>query len=80
MQIKPKKQTVITVLGTATLDSFLFSPVFKPVCKDKVCYEHLILGKKYDIEKMIQVTGGNCPNVAVTLLASELKMYQWLQF
>ena len=67
MQIKPKKQTVITVLGTATLDSFLFSPVFKPVCKDKVCYEHLLLGKKYDIEKMIQVTGGNCTNVAVTL-------------
>ncbi len=67
MQIKPKKQTVITVLGTATLDSFLFSSVFKPVCKDKVCYEHLVLGKKYDIEKMIQVTGGNCTNVAVTL-------------
>ena len=64
---KPKKQTTVTVLGTATLDSFLFSPVFKPVCKDKVCYEHLILGKKYDIEKMIQVTGGNCTNVAVTL-------------
>ena len=67
MQIKAGHQTSVTVIGTATLDSFLFSPVFKPVCKDKVCYEHLVLGKKYDIEKMVQVTGGNCTNVAVTL-------------
>jgi sugar/nucleoside kinase (ribokinase family) len=65
--VKPKHQTSVTTIGTATLDSFLFSPAFKPKCDDKVCYEHLILGKKYDLENMIQVTGGNCTNVAITL-------------
>jgi sugar/nucleoside kinase (ribokinase family) len=65
--IKLNNQISITTIGTATLDSFLFSPAFKPKCDDKVCYEHLILGKKYDLENMVQVTGGNCTNVAITL-------------
>jgi sugar/nucleoside kinase (ribokinase family) len=64
---KPKHQTSITVIGTATLDNFLFSKAFKPKCDSKACYEHLILGKKYDLSNMVQVTGGNCTNVAITL-------------
>ena len=65
--VKPRRQTSFTIIGTATLDSFLFSEAFKPKCDEKACYEHLILGKKYDLDEMIQVTGGNCTNVAITL-------------
>lgn len=57
----------ILSIGTATQDVFLMGgKVFRPVCEHGVCYEHLPLGVKLDIEEVVFATGGNSLNAAVT--------------
>lgn len=54
-------------IGTATQDVFLISDkTFRPVCEHGVCYEHLPLGVKLDVEQVVFATGGNALNAAVT--------------
>lgn len=53
-------------IGSATQDVFLSGPVFKPKCEHGVCYEHLPLGSKVDVEDLVFTTGGNAANAATT--------------
>ncbi len=54
-------------IGTATQDVFLIGgDIFAPVCDHGVCFEHLPLGAKLDIEKVLFSTGGNATNAATT--------------
>lgn len=61
---KPLKMLCI---GTATQDVFLIGDkIFKPECEHGVCFEHLPLGAKLDVENVIFSTGGNAGNAATT--------------
>ena len=54
-------------IGTATQDVFLVGgDIFKPLCDHGVCFEHLPLGAKLDLENVVFSTGGNAGNAAVT--------------
>jgi ribokinase len=54
-------------IGTATQDVFLIGgDIFKPLCDHGVCFEHLPLGAKLDLEQVIFSTGGNATNAATT--------------
>lgn len=54
-------------IGTATQDVLLIGgDIFKPLCDHGVCFEHLPLGAKLDLEKVIFSTGGNATNAATT--------------
>lgn len=54
-------------IGSATQDVFLRGgKIFTPVCEHGVCYEHLPLGAKLDIEEIVFATGGNAANAATT--------------
>jgi ribokinase len=60
------KPTILSI-GTATQDVFLIGgDIFKPVCDHGLCFEHLPLGAKLDIEQIVFSTGGNAMNAAVT--------------
>ena len=54
-------------IGTATQDVFLIGgDIFKPLCDHGICFEHLPLGSKLDLEKVVFSTGGNATNAATT--------------
>jgi ribokinase len=54
-------------IGSATQDVFLVgSKVFTPMCEHGVCYEHLPLGAKLELDDVVFTTGGNASNAATT--------------
>ncbi len=53
-------------VGTAAQDVFLMGKVFTPQCEEGICYEHLKLGDKLSVDKMVFATGGNAMNASVT--------------
>jgi len=53
-------------IGSAAQDVFLMGEIFTPKCESGVCYEHLKLGDKLSVEKMVFATGGNAMNASVT--------------
>lgn len=54
-------------IGSATQDVFLLGGnAFKPKCESGVCYEHLLLGAKIEMDKVIFCTGGDAMNAATT--------------
>lgn len=68
----------VLCIGKATQDVFLRDDEFDPHCEGKVCYTHLPLGSKLDIEELYFSTGGNATNVAVTLARQGIHaQYLW---
>jgi ribokinase len=62
----PTSPTMLSI-GTATQDVFLVGgSIFKPICDHGLCFEHLPLGAKLDIDQIVFSTGGNAMNAAVT--------------
>ncbi len=54
-------------IGTATQDVFLIGgEIFRPYNEHGVYFEHLPLGAKLDLEKVLFSTGGNATNAATT--------------
>jgi len=54
-------------IGSATQDVFLTgSKIFKPLCDHGICFEHLPLGAKLELDKVVFTTGGNAMNAATT--------------
>src|SRR5688572_12472838 len=69
------KPTMLAI-GTAMQDVFLQSKDdFKPVCEHGVCFEHLPLGAKLDMDSIIFSTGGNALNAATTFARQGLETY-----
>ncbi len=63
----PDNKPKILCIGTATQDVFLVGgKVFQPVCEHGVCYQHIPLGEKLNLDNVIFATGGNATNAAVT--------------
>lgn len=64
-------------IGTATQDVFLVGgKIFKPVCDEQGnCFEHLPLGAKLDVERVVFSTGGNAMNAAVTFARQHLESH-----
>lgn len=68
----------LLTIGKATQDVFLRSDEFDPKTEGKIAYTHLPLGAKLDVEDVHFTTGGNAPNVAVTLARQGLHAaYLW---
>ncbi len=60
-------------IGSATQDVFLLGgSIFKPKNDHGVAYEHLPLGEKLELEKVIFSTGGNAMNAATTFVRQGL--------
>lgn len=57
---------LILCVGSAAQDVFLMGKVFTPECEAGICYEHLKLGDKLSVDKMVYASGGNAMNAAVT--------------
>lgn len=53
-------------VGSAAQDVFLMGKVFTPKCEGGVCYEHLKLGDKFAVEKIVYAPGGNAMHASVT--------------
>lgn len=54
-------------IGSATQDVFLLgAKIFRPMCEHGVCFEHLPLGEKLELDDVIFTTGGNATNAATT--------------
>lgn len=60
------KKPLILCVGSAAQDVFLMGDVFKPECEAGICYNHLKLGDKLSVDKMVYASGGNAMNAAVT--------------
>lgn len=68
----------VLCIGKATQDVFLRDDEFDPHCEGEVCYTHLPLGAKMDIDEIFFATGGNATNVATTLARQGLHaQYLW---
>lgn len=63
---KSMNKPLIVCVGSAAQDVFLMGKVFTPECEAGICYEHLKLGDKLSVEKMVYASGGNAMNAAVT--------------
>lgn len=73
------KTPTILCIGKATQDVFLRDKEFDPHCEGKICYTHLPLGSKIDIDEAYFTTGGNATNVAVTFARQGLQSrYMWV--
>lgn len=73
------KTPTILSIGKATQDVFLRDEEFDPKCQGKVCFTHLPLGAKLDIDEAHFTTGGNATNVAVTFARQGLESrYLWV--
>lgn len=60
------KQTMLAI-GSATQDVFLVGgDIFKPSTENGKSYEHLPLGAKLELEKVVFATGGDAMNAATT--------------
>lgn len=54
-------------IGSATHDVFLIgNKIFRPMCEHGICFEHLPLGAKLELDDVIYTTGGNAMNAATT--------------
>ena len=61
-------------IGSATQDVFLIGgKIFKPLCDHDICFEHLPLGAKLELDKVVFTTGGNAMNAATTFARQGLK-------
>lgn len=67
-------------IGKGVQDVFLRGKIFEPECDENgVCYEHLQLGSKFDLEDVIFSTGGNATNAAATFARQGLhSSYMWI--
>lgn len=54
-------------IGSATQDVFLVGgKIFKPFCEHGMCFQHLPLGEKLELENVVFTTGGDAMNAATT--------------
>lgn len=67
------KKPLILCVGSAAQDVFLMGKVFTPECEEGICYEHLKLGDKLSVDKMVYASGGNAMNAAVTFARQGLE-------
>lgn len=67
------KKPLIVCVGSAAQDVFLMGKIFTPECEAGICYEHLKLGDKLSVDKMVYASGGNAMNAAVTFARQGLE-------
>ena len=61
-------------IGSATQDVFLVGgKIFEPLCTHGICFEHLPLGAKLELDKVAFTTGGNAMNAATTFARQGLR-------
>ena len=66
MKDMSSKVTMLSI-GSATQDVFLVGgSIFKPFCEHGVCFAHIPLGDKLELEKVVFTTGGDAMNAATT--------------
>jgi ribokinase len=56
----------VLCVGRPAQDTLLTGEIFKPVCKHGVCYEHIPLGAKSNVQDISVLYGGNALNAAIT--------------
>ncbi len=64
---------LMVCVGSAAQDVFLMGDVFAPKCEAGICYEHLKLGDKLAVEKLVFASGGNAMNASVTFARQGLE-------
>lgn len=68
------KALTMLSIGSATQDVFLVGgKIFTPLCDHNVCFEHLPLGAKLELENVVFTTGGDAMNAATTFARQGLQ-------